>query len=195
MWSTVLAWGITDVMIMIIIIVIITITLCNSPPWEANSFSASHEVSRILWIPKINYRGYKCWPLVSVLSQINPVLNLPSSSSSYFLKIQCINFILPRTGTLGCPSCIFPQGFPTTPCAPVLSPIFVTCSVHLVLLYLVAEILFVEPSRSWSASLCSLTVLYHLVRLRPKYIPQHPIFKYPKPMFLPHCERSSFAPM
>lgn len=36
-------------------------------------------------------------------------------SSSYFLKIHFINFILPHTSALGCPSCIFPQDFPTKP--------------------------------------------------------------------------------
>jgi hypothetical protein len=42
-------------------------------------------------------------------------------SSSYYLKIHFINFILPRTGTLGCPSCILPQVSLPNPCAPVLS--------------------------------------------------------------------------
>ena len=35
----------------------------------------------------------------------------------------------------------------------------------------------------------------HLVPLRPKYSPQHHIFKHPQPTFLPQCERPSFTPI
>jgi hypothetical protein len=35
-------------------------------PWEANRFSASQEVPRILWNPKIHYRLHKCSPHVQV---------------------------------------------------------------------------------------------------------------------------------
>ena len=35
----------------------------------------------------------------------------------------------------------------------------------------------------------------HLVPLRPKYSPQHPILKHPQPMFFPQCERPSVTPI
>jgi len=35
----------------------------------------------------------------------------------------------------------------------------------------------------------------HLIPLRPKYLPQHPILKHPVPMFLPRRERPSSAPI
>src|SRR5215510_732722 len=35
----------------------------------------------------------------------------------------------------------------------------------------------------------------HLVPLRPKYSPQHPILKHPQPTFLPQCQRPSFTPI
>jgi len=41
--------------------------------WEANRFSASQEIPRILSKPKVQYRVYKGPPPVTILSQINPV--------------------------------------------------------------------------------------------------------------------------
>ena len=35
----------------------------------------------------------------------------------------------------------------------------------------------------------------HLVPLRSKYFPQHPILKHPQPAFLPQCQRPGFTPI
>ena len=35
----------------------------------------------------------------------------------------------------------------------------------------------------------------HLVPLRSKYAPQHPILKHPQPAFLPQCQRPGFTPI
>jgi len=64
----------------------------QSPFWEANRFSASEAIPRILWKPKAHYRLYKCPPHLLLLSQINPV----HDPTSCLLMIR-LNIILPST--------------------------------------------------------------------------------------------------
>ena len=59
-------------------------------PWEINRFSDSQGTPCILWNPKVRYRNYKCPPLVSILSQLDPV----HTQTSHFPDIH-LNIILP----------------------------------------------------------------------------------------------------
>jgi hypothetical protein len=76
-----------------------------SSPWEVASCAAIQELVSNLWNPKIHYCVNKSLPLVSILSQINPVHTTPS----YLRSIITLSTHL----HLGLPSSLFPSSFPT----------------------------------------------------------------------------------
>ena len=121
----------------------------QSPSWQANQFSASQEIPRILWNAKAHYHIHKTPPTVPILSHINPVHALHPTSWRSILTLS--SHLRPRL-----PSGLFPSGFPTkTLYAPLLFPIRATCPAHLIKLDLIPWTIFDEEFVSLNPSLCS----------------------------------------
>jgi len=76
----------------------------QSPSGEANIFSVSQQILRILWNRKVHYYIHNCPPPVPILSQLDSVHTHTSCNSILILSSHLC---------LGLPSGPFPSGFTT----------------------------------------------------------------------------------
>ena len=116
---------------------LLTHSMEHSSPWEANRFSASQEIPRILWNPKVHYRIHKCPSPIPSLSQLDPVLN----PTSYFLKIHLILILPSRPRS---PQWSLSLTFPHQ------NPVYASS-----LLHFITRKIFGEQYRPFSSSFCS----------------------------------------
>jgi len=159
----------------------------QSSSWEANRFSASQEIPRILWNTKVHYCIHKR-PSLS-LSWASSIQSIPPHPTSW----RPIS-ILPYHISLGLPCGLFSSRFPTkTLYTPLLSPIRSTCPAHLILLDLITRTIFGEDYISLSSSLCSFLHSPVTLSVLDQNI-QHLILKHSQSIFLPQCERPSLTP-
>jgi len=118
----------------------------QSPSSEANRFSSSQEIPRILRNPNVHYRTHKCLLPVPNLSHINP------GHTPYFTSCRSI-FIFSSHLHLVLPGGLFPSAFPTK---------------TLYTLILSLNVLHVPPISFFSLSSLEL----HWVRINPLVIPE-----------------------
>jgi hypothetical protein len=150
----------------------VTNSMEQSPFWEANSLSASQEITCLLANPKFHYRVHNSPPLVPVLSQTIPVHNFPP----YFPKIyyNTILLFMPIPSEWCLPFRFSEQSvntlFSSLPCVLIATS-------HLPRLDQLNNIW-------WSVQVMKLLIMqsspfsWHFFPLRSKYSPQHPVLPF-----------------
>ena len=135
---------------------------CHS--WEADRCSASHEMPRILWNPKVHYHAHNIRQLVPVLTQTNSVLN-----STFHCFTTHFNIISPSMSSSSKRSLSFTvlhQNLVRI----LISPMHATLPTHLTFLELIIQLKSGWRCKSWKILVTQFSpVSYH-------YPPGHTFF-------------------
>ena len=119
------------------------------PSWEANRFSDSQGISRVLWNLKLHYRIYNSQAPDPILSQINPV-QVPTS---HFLKTY-LEYYHPICAWVF-QVVSFPQVSPPKPCLYLYSPTYVLHALPTSFVSMITWPVLGDECRSLSSSFCS----------------------------------------
>ena len=112
-----------------------------------------------------------------------PIQSMPPHPTSWISIL-----ILSSHLRLGLPSGLFSSVFPIKPLyTPLLSPISATCPANLIVIDFITQTILGESANHEAPYCVVFSIPLHLLCLRPKFLPQHPILKHPQPTFLLQC--------
>ena len=161
----------------------------HSPFWKADSSSAGQEIPCILQNQKVHRYIHNGTPLFLILSHINPV-HTPSPSYYLIFHFNITLQSMPRSLKLHLSLSL--------PTKTLYGPL--PCACHMSHTSLSSW--FDHQHNIWWAAQIMKSLISHsppvtcyLIPLRPKYLPQHPIFEHLQSVSLPQCERPSFTPI
>ena len=131
---------------------------------------------------------HTCPPPVAILSHIGLIHN----PTSHYLKIH-LNIIIPLTP--------WSSKFSLSPRFPTKTLYNLLSCPQYALHDTPPHCRFYRPNSIGWLQIIKLLITWfsplpcNLVRLTPRYSPQHPILKHPQPTFLPKCKRPSYTPI
>jgi len=158
-------------------------------PREANRFSASQEIPRILWNPMVHYGIHKCPSPVPILSHVYSV-HTPRTTSWRFILILSSHLRLSLPNGL---FLRFPHQNPVY-ASPLPHTRYMSRPSHFSRFYH-------TKNNGWAVHIIKLLLMYifplscQLVLLMPKHSPQQPLLEYPHNSIIPECQRLSFTPI
>jgi len=153
------------------------LTLEQSPSWDANSHSASQEVSCFLWNQEVHYCVHKTPTLILIVNQMHTIHSFPP----YFPKGSNIIFpFIPRSSKQSLPIRFYDQNF-----------VWIFHFSHACYIPFTSHPPWFDHQNniSWSIQAMKLQIMQsfpsscYFLPLRSEYSPQHSVLKHPQSFF------------